>query len=1007
MLRDRDGFMWFGTQDGLNRYDGKKFKVYQHVPGDTASLSNNYILSMCEDEEGYLWIGTMAGGLNRFDKKAGKFRVYKHQDSISSISDNTVWSVATDRKGVIWAGTSSGLNKLDKQFDLFTLYQDDPDNIGSLITDMVISLFFDSSGDLWVGTVEGLCRFNSSEQSFTLFFNPELNLTEEANTIWSISETPAGQLVTCTNNGVYLMNRYNGEYTRLPGSPIAPPLVAWSVLPGVNGNTWIGTDQGLYKFDHLTTNITSYRNDPGDPNSLSDDYGWCLFMDPAGFLWIGTNNGISKTQVLEEKFHLLSADSLSPISLSSSRVMAILEDSERNLWVGTDGGGLNCVRWDIPGPQVYNTANSPLRSDNIWALAEDRVGHIYIGSYNGGLSRLDKATGKIFNYPMNEDHVYSLPNRRVLALLTASDGKVWVGTRGSGLSCLDPATGRFRVYSPDRDGANGFPSQTVLSIAEDPMGRIWIGTQEGGLALYLPEEDRFKVFSNKIDDAASISDNNVWAVEFDKSGRLWAGTQGGINIADDPGTGPQFRYYSAKDGLKSNIILGIKEDNQGNIWLSTFSGLAKLDVAVMEKLEKGNGNEDDFSMFHPLFTLFDMDHGLQGLEFNQGASHKSRSGILFFGGNGGLNFFTEQEARPSMYKPPVVITGYKLFNREMQFDPGSTLQLTYRDRLFAFEFSSLDYSNPAKNLYAYKMFNFDENWNFMGTQNTATFTNLNPGDYTLLIRGTNSDGVWNLSERALKIHISPPFWKTTWFIVLAATTLLISAFLIIRQIFINQKRKSEKEKELIELQLKTIKSQIDPHFAFNAINTVASFIFTEKPEVTYDYFTQFARMIRSILEDSDKISRPLHEEIDFVKNYLDLQKMRFRDKFEYDVQVDENVVETTEVPKMVVQSYAENAIKHGLMHRPSDGRLSIRVGMTDEILNIVVEDNGVGRERAAELNPGSTHRGFRIMQHITELYRKLYNIKITQEIEDLKDSEGKAAGTRVILRIFLKSTLVS
>jgi len=289
----------------------------------------------------------------------------------------------------------------------------------------------------------------------------------------------------------------------------------------------------------------------------------------------------------------------------------------------------------------------------------------------------------------------------------------------------------------------------------------------------------------------------------------------------------------------------------------------------------------------------------------------------------------------------------------------------------------------------------------MGTQNTATYTNLDPGDYTLLIRGSNSDGVWNPTERILKIRIIPPFWKTGWFILLAVLIGSLVIFLILRRVFTNQRRKALREKELIELQLKTIKSQIDPHFAFNAINTIAGFIYSEQPDITYDYFTRFARMIRNILEDNEKISRLLSEEIEFVRNYLELQKMRFREKLEYSIAVDEGVPVDTQVPKMIIQSYAENSIKHGLMHRKSGGFLSITVEIVESRLQVIIEDNGIGREKAAQMNPDTTRQGFRIMEQIIELYRKLYHTDISQKIEDLKDDAGNPTGTRVVLTIIL------
>jgi hypothetical protein len=489
-----------------------------------------------------------------------------------------------------------------------------------------------------------------------------------------------------------------------------------------------------------------------------------------------------------------------------------------------------------------------------------------------------------------------------------------------------------------------------------------------------------------------------------------------------------FGYFSTRDGLKSNIIFGLQEDGEGNIWMSNFSGLTKLDMKAFESSGKDEKQTNGFFPFHPLFRSFDTDHGLQGLEFSQGASHKGHSGILYFGGTNGLNFFSTEEVKESIFMPPVVITGLKIFNKEVSLLTGKSrrqnnnskiipegnnyflqesithlkhLILSYQESVISFEFASLDFTNPRKNQYAYKMVNFDEDWNYVGTQNSATYTNLDAGEYTLLIRGSNADGIWNPNETELKITIVPPFWRTTWFLTLSVIVFILIVFLSIRRVFLNQRRKAQKEKEFIELQLKTIKSQIDPHFAFNAINTIASFIYSEKPDITYDYFTRFAKMIRNILEDNDKISRLLSEEIEFVKNYLELQKMRFKDKFEYVIEVDDNVPSGTTVPKMIIQTYAENAVKHGLMHRKTGGLLTIHIRQTNSQLLVTIEDNGVGREKASQLNPDSTHRGLRIMEQIIELYGKLYHTSIIQKIEDLADEEGYPLGTRVILTILL------
>ena len=1026
MLKDRDGFMWFGTQDGLNLYDGKKFRVFQNQPGDTASLANNYIVSFCEDDEGFLWVGTMTGGLNSFDKHKEKFRVFKHIDGQNSLSENTVWALMSDGKGNVWAGTSKGLNRYNKKSGKFTVFNHNPSYTNSIAADMVVSLFKDSQQRLWVGTVDGLCLLNSKGDGFKRYRNPLEDRFPGSNIIWSISETLSGQIITGTNNGIYLLNIETGDYKPAQELLKHDKLVAWSVISDHSGLIWAGTDKGLFRIEMNLNKQVIYFRDPSDPYSINDNNIWCLLADSSEYLWAGTNNGISKFKTSSFQFGLLNSELGQNLRLSSSRVMAILEDKSGYLWIGTDGGGLNCIDPEKKKVRVYNAANSGLSNDAVWALAEDANGDIYIGNYQGGLHRLIRETGIIKAYPTQSGDSYSLLNNRVLTLLAANDGKLWIGTRGGGLSRLDPISGRFTNFLEISEVSLKYPATTVLAIAEDKRGRIWSGTYGGGLVLYRPETNDFKMFRHDKKNKTSLSDDNVWAIAFDQKGYLWVGTQGGLNFCENNTKELVFRNFTTLDGLRNNTILGIEEDQQGNIWISSFNGLTKLNLQSFESNRKERCDIEEFPASDPLFSHFDTDHGLQGLEFNHGSCYRGKDGTLYFGGNNGLNHFSPESIKPSSFNPPVLITGMKVLNREVLIDSEPMLSrnesckiskmdftyflptkinyirsliLTYRESVISFEFASLDFSNPEKNQYAYKLVNFDKEWNYMGSQNTATYTNLDPGEYTFLVRGSNCDGIWSSNTAELNISIIPPYWRTKWFISVIILIVLIIVVLVIRQIFVNQHRKAFREKELIELQLKYIKSQIDPHFAFNAINTIASFIYSAHPDVTYDYFTRFARMIRSILEDNEKISRKLSEEIDFVRNYLDLQKMRFKSGFDYDIKIADNISGDTNVPKMMIQSYAENAIKHGLMHRREGGRLSIDISGGKTGLQVIIEDNGVGRIKAAELNQDSTHRGYRIMEQINELYKKLYQTGIRQEIEDIIDDIGNPSGTRVTLAI--------
>ncbi|MCD4747229.1 MAG: histidine kinase, partial [Bacteroidales bacterium] len=542
------------------------------------------------------------------------------------------------------------------------------------------------------------------------------------------------------------------------------------------------------------------------------------------------------------------------------------------------------------------------------------------------------------------------------------------------------------------------------------------------------KNNKFTSYKNNPDNPVSISSNNVWVILFDSNNRLWLGTQGGLNVSVNPYSDLSFIHFTSKHGLSSNVILGLAEDTKSNIWMSTFKGINMLDKNIFtELIENAKVSYDyNYDPFKPLFKTYDASDGLQSNEFNQGAYFKSEGGTIYFGGPKGINYFNPDSIKHSSFVPPMIITNFKIFNNNVEIIPDGfkgkykknnvikintnyylpekityldKIILSYRENVFSFEFSSLDYTMPSKNQYAYMMVGFDKDWNYILDKNTATYTNLDPGEYIFRVRGTNSDGKWSKDDANLIITITPPFWKTTWFIILIVISIIIILIVSVSRIIQNQKKKAIIEKERIELQLKTIKNQMDPHFAFNAINMIGSLIYKDDPDAAYDYFTRFARLIRSTLQDSEKISRPLHEELEFVKNFVEIQKTRFKNRFTFELNVDKNIDQNIEIPKMILQTHVENAIKHGLMHKKEAGKLFIGITQENNKMLIIIKDNGIGREKAAEHSKDSTKRGMQIIKQIFALYNKLFDYNIDQQIIDLKDENGNAAGTKIEITI--------
>ncbi len=1031
ILQDNDGFIWIGTQDGLNLYDGYRFTYFYNRPGDSTSLSDNYITSLCQSSDDSLWVGTMSGGLNLLDKKTGIFSSFqKGPVDKGYISDNTIWTICSDKDGNIYTGTNQGLNILNIQTGLFSNYNQGEDpSINPLPSGLISSLIIDSDQLVWVGTNRGLVTFSTETKSYYPVHtqNPDVDMSSLI--FWTITENTDGSFLFGSNKGIF-KSLDQKTIKRLEGSETLSTI--WSLFPLSENDIYAGTRNGLVIWNKQQG---KWRNiSLNQPNSKEDRSVnvWSIIRDLSGLLWVGCDDGLLKLKPDKNSFNIINADPGNDLLLSGPSISSVMVDHEQTIWVGTDGQGLNRLDKGEKDFFVYtrNTSlGNVLPSNRIWALLEDSEGMIWIGTYGGGLSCFNKKTGTFVN-TYEETKANNLSNNRVLCLYEDKKTNIWIGTRGGGLNKLVKKTGEIIVFENNPEDSLSLPSNTVLSLAGDPTGNLWIGTYKGGLSKYNEQTGSFSNYSYDALVPGSISNNNVWTIWFENNSRIWIGTQGGLNVAQYDVYPLKFNHITTKHGLPSNVIFGIEQDHNGDLWMSTFKGIARLNVSRIEHLLPEWDNSKDIYMdpFVPVINVYSEYDGIHGNEFNQGAWCSDKNGTIYFGGLTGMTWFHPDSIRKSDFDPEVVITGFKIFNHDVEIRTASgehktrvikegddyflsekisylqELYMTYRESVFSFTFSSLDFSNPERNRYAYIMEGFESDWNLIGNNNSATYTNLDPGEYFFRVKSTNSEGKWSTKQASLSIIILPPFWKTTWFLLLVSLVVLLILFFSIRQVFISQKKKNEAEKEKIELQLKTIKNQIDPHFAFNTINMIGSWVYKNDPDIVYDYFTRFARLIRSTLQDSDKISRPLKEELEFVKNYVELQKSRFGTKFDFELNISEGTDMQIEVPKMVIQTYAENAIKHGLMHKKGHGLLSLMIDQNSERLQISVIDNGVGRAKAQEVNKSADPKGMKIVQQIFGLYYKLYKHRIQQEIFDLVNSKGIASGTKVVLTIHLNKS---
>lgn len=765
ILQDHKGFMWFGTGDGLNKYDGYTFTAFRHDPRDPNSLSNNYVRCILEDRAGALWIGTWGGGLDKLDPESGQFTHYRHDPAdSSSLSHNSVNCIHEDGDGVLWIGTDGGgLERFDPQTERFIHYQHNPHDARSLSDYAVLAIHQDQRGELWIGTRRGgLNRLDREAQKFIRYqHDPDVPHSLSSNHVAAIHEDSSGVLwIGTADGGLNRLNRASGQFVHYQHSPDDSRSLSSNSVQSVYedrlGVLWIGTNGGgVDRYDRASDQFIHYTHDPFNPRSLSHNNVCCIYEDRGGVLWIGTlGGGLSEANRSNQKFVHFQKDPDDPNSLSDNRIWAICEDQLGVVWIGTYGGGLNRFDRETGQWKLYqHDPNDPhsLSSNTVRSILQDQTGALWIGT-EGGLDRLVLSdaerleSARFVHYRHEPDDPYSLSDNRVGPLYEDEAGVLWVGTLGGGLNRFDRESERFTRYQHVLGEPYSLSLDSVSSIYETDEGVLWIGTMGGGLNRFDRESEEFTHYQHDPDDPYSLSDDRVFCLGEDYQGNLYVGTWGGGLNRLDQGSG-RFTHFREKDGLPNDVVYGIVSDNSANLWLSTNSGLSR------------------FSPTSDKFRNYDVSDGLQSNEFSHGAYHEGKRGELFFGGINGFNVFYPPMVRDNPYTPPIVITAFKKLDRTVLTDISDDLEiaLSYRDNFIAFEFAALDYTAPHKNQYLYRLEGFDPRWVDAGTRRYQSYSNLRGGEYVFRVKGTNNDGIWNREGIAIYITVTPPVWETWWF----------------------------------------------------------------------------------------------------------------------------------------------------------------------------------------------------------------------------------------------------
>ncbi len=789
ILQDKQGFIWIGTQDGLNKYDGYKFIVYRHDPQNIHSLSHNEIFSIYEDSTGTLWIGT-GEGLERYDREHDKFIHYQNDSKNPySLSHNEVWSIYEDNQGFLWIGTNGGgLNKLDRETGRFTRYQHDSKNPQTINHNSIWPIYQDKNNNLWIGTNGGgLNKFNYQEQKFTHYLINTKNPYNLSNNVASIYEDNTGNLWIGTLNGLHIFDRKQKKFTSYFHNPDNKNSLrhrsVWNIIEDHKNRLWIGTGGGLNLFNRETNSFTKFQDKFNDLNLI-----FSLYQDRANTIWVGTEgNGLSYFNCEQEKFIHYKHEPNNSNSLNNNEVFAIYVDSEDIIWIGTEYGGLNKFNNSKVTHYQHDPRNpNSISSDEIQIIYEDSNKILWIGTYGGGLNSFDRE--KFVTFKNIPHDLTSLSDDYVLSIHEDHANNLWVGTR-DGLNKFDQKNNKFERYNYESNNLDSLSHKEISVIYEDSKNSLWIGTQGGGLNKLV--QDKFIRYQHDKKNPTSLSNNDILSIYEDKIGNLWIGTlTGGLNKFD----GKQFTTY--RKSLPNDTVYGILEDEKGYLWLSTNQGLAKFNPKT------------------GLSKNYDVSDGLQSNEFNTGAFYKNRHGEMLFGGINGFNQFNPNLIKDNYYIPPVVITKLSVFNQPLTIGGDSPLQqhinvakeltLSYKQTFFSFELATLNFLKAEKNQYAYKLEGFDQDWNYIGNQRNAYYTNVPYGKYIFKIKGSNNDGLWNEQGNELKITILPPPWQTWWAYVLyiiIILTIIISYVRYQKLKLIAKQRELEYEKQLA-LQLK-------------------------------------------------------------------------------------------------------------------------------------------------------------------------------------------------------------
>nr|WP_302887494.1 sensor histidine kinase [uncultured Romboutsia sp.] len=946
IYQDSKGYIWIGTNDGLDRYNGYEFKHYKHDKYDKNSIANNYIVDIIEDKNGYIWVSTI-GGLSRINPDKDEIKNYYSKEDSGNLSNSNLWQILCTKDNRLIASTIDGLNVYDKNKDKFTriLYKE-----GELPSQYIYSLEEDLYGHIWVGTDNGLVELDKDLNIVKSYHD-----TIGDSDVYNVYDDSKGNIWVCTlDNGLFKINlddksvenyKNNNSKRSIPSNNVR------DIISDSEGKLWIATDKGLCTFDYEREEFITYNKKLYQSNSLIDDEIFCLLKDSSGLIWIGTYSGISRFNP-NSNFTHFKLDPYEDNSISGNVIHGIYEDDDKTLWIGTNESGVNIINGE--SIKHLNKENSNIVSD----LIEDITGfknYIFIGT-NEGLSVLVKNDKTAKNYTItNYTTKDGLPSNKIRSLFIDSKGYLWIGTN-KGLAILDTNNNKIIdiTYILDEMGVS---DKFIRAVYEDSKGNYYIGCfLEGGLIKINPNTKEYKIYKNIENDDSSISNNSIRYINEDLYGNILVGTSHGINILNL--STDKFNHYTEKDGLINNTIYGILVDKNNGIWMSTNAGISKLST------------ED------ATFKNFTITDGLQSNEFNGRACFKSKDGNMYFGGINGFNVFNSQDIELSTFEPKVIFDNFEI-NGTNKKDI-SNIKFKSNENNIKINFFTNDYKNTKTTQYYYKLEGLENEWN-MTNSNSLVFVNLGSGDYTLKIKTITQHGVMS-DESSVHFTINPPIWRSNYAICIYLILIIISILRYMHKVntldrLVNERtnklRKEMEKNEQLFKKVLSLEQNKNNYFVnlshelrtpLNVLSSINQLIkeFTKKdnfitPEKLSYYMgimdrncSRLLSLINNLIdhtkiENNSYIINKKDEDIVYLveETVLDMKDYIEEKGLEliFDTDVEEKVIRCDKVD---IERCIINLVGNAVKFTPEGGLIEVLLQDLDDKVKIIVKDNGIG-----------------------------------------------------------------